>query len=98
MRLRPPPWDPQEGAQLRVRVPPAQAIVTVAGPAQVAVTMEPPEDPVMAERWGSDSVMLVRLIFAACLEESSWGECARNHDFVSMKAGGAAVGRPSGTA
>ena len=75
-----------------------RAIVKVPVPNDVAVTVEPLEDPVTAERWDSDSVMPVRLIFAGSLEESSSGECVRNHDFVPVNVGGAADGRPSGTA
>jgi hypothetical protein len=81
-----------------VGVAPLRAIVKVPLPSDDVVTVEPPEDPVTAERWGSGSVMPVRLIFAGPLAESSSGECARNHDFVSVNVGGAADGRPSGTA
>ena len=83
---------------LGVNVSPLGAIVKAAEPSDVAVMVESREGPVTAERWDSDSVMPVRLTFAGCLEESSSGECARNHDFVPVNVGGAANGRPSGTA
>ena len=75
-----------------------RATVKAAVPSEDVVTVESLEDPVTAARWDSDSIMPVRLIFAGFLEESSSGECVRNHDFVPVNVGGAADGRPSGTA
>jgi hypothetical protein len=104
-----PPRKPEEGVQVRVRLPPLRAVVKVSLPTDVVVPERVADDPLTAKRtslplagslWIVDSywsahrrrvtvfspphsamVRLLRLTFAASVEESWLGECAHNHDF-----------------